>query len=270
MDSTVALGLRHGKSTNTAPAFRRLPPREYGIACVYRELMGAVKFLNERNSFRFIRSSMIAGMCNYRDDIIAIINQTVADDDMAGLLMEKISSALRSERSFGNAEGAYEPELRLSQRSAKNRDGGIERNRKNAPVAESQRVLKDVWKEYRSRYSSDTKLAEAVCRKECKYVDGSGKERVFVPDVKKDYLREQFGRWAREEERDAWDAGIWDVSDEGVYERYTRDKYCVVLYEAKDLRRRLARDGRTSRARFGSILYVQDSRRREGPELRGH
>jgi hypothetical protein len=78
-------------------------------------------------------------------------------------------------------------------------------------------------------------LAEAVCRKECKYVDGSGKERVFVPGVKKDYLREQFGRWAREEERDTWEAGIWDVSDEGIHERSTRDKYCVALYESKDL-----------------------------------
>jgi hypothetical protein len=88
---------------------------------------------------------MIAGMCNDRDEIIAIINETVADDDMAGLLMEKISYALRGERSFGNAEGAYKPELLLSQRSAKNREGGIEHNRNNAPVAESQRVLKDVW-----------------------------------------------------------------------------------------------------------------------------
>ena len=229
---SYVIGPRQPKSLKDIRVFKPLPPRDLGIARMYSGLKEAVEFLNGHNSFRFIRGGMIANMCNFRDDIVAIINETVADDVKAGLLMEKIAYAFSRERTFGNAEGTYEPERRLSELSAKNRDGGIKRNRNNTAVAEALRVLKSVWKEYRPRYSSDTKLAEAMCRKECKHVDGSGK--TFIPGVKVDYLREQFGRWARDEERDMWDAGIWDVSDEGVHERYTRDKYCVVLYEAKD------------------------------------
>lgn len=117
----------------------------------------------------------------------------------------------------------------LEKRAKGAENGGTESGRKiKAAADEPLRVLKDVWRAYRGQFGDGHALVKEVFARprKCKYGDGSGKERVFVPDVGEERARALFGEWAREEK---WAAGWVAVGDE--YHQDTHDKYRVALFQ---------------------------------------
>jgi hypothetical protein len=92
---------------------------------------------------------------------------------------------------------------------------------KQAANAESERVMKGVWRAYRGQFGSDRALAEGMRDRKCKYMD-AGRERVFVPHVEVERARALLGEWAREEK---WAAG-WSAVD-GEYHQRTPNGYHV-------------------------------------------
>jgi hypothetical protein len=105
------------------------------------------------------------------DDISDIIDETIADDDKAGLLMLTISYALRGAEGHGRAEGAYEPECRLREKSRATRLGGdVRGEQQQDEAAEWRDAAWPIWwekrgqlpKNVRRREMPQEKLARAI------------------------------------------------------------------------------------------------------------
>ena len=104
-------------SGGTLKGFRKvgpLPPRERGIASIERGLRHAFRVVSEDKSYRFIRSMIISSLCSDVDDITDLIDELVADDEKAGLLMDKIAALAAHWATFERDEGAAAPKRELA------------------------------------------------------------------------------------------------------------------------------------------------------------
>jgi hypothetical protein len=152
LDSSFFIGPRQPKSLKDIHVVKPLPPRERGRARMERELRHAFSVVSKGKSYRFIRSNMIMGMCYCFDDIAAIIDETVVDDDKAGLLMQTIGYALGRMATFARGESESGRERLLARYQAIPKLNGVKRGEQLAEVADIRWRLEGekIW---RDRYA---------------------------------------------------------------------------------------------------------------------
>jgi hypothetical protein len=104
-------------SSGTLKGLRKvgpLSPRERGVASMERGLRHAFRVVSQDKSYRFIRGMIISSMCSDVDDITDLVDELVADNEKAGLLMEKIAALAAHWAAFERDEGAAAPRRELA------------------------------------------------------------------------------------------------------------------------------------------------------------
>jgi hypothetical protein len=107
----------------------------------------------------FVRDNEIAVLRMHLGDIVSIIDETVADDDKAGLLFSTIGYALDQMFGLGRIDGRNEPSRRLAERDAAREIGyrkGIETNQAKATLWHQ--PVRNIWLEKRARYPKRGRL----------------------------------------------------------------------------------------------------------------
>jgi hypothetical protein len=130
-------------------------PRDAGRARMERGLNHEVEAMRLTGAFSpgFVRDNEIAVMRMHLGDIASIIDETVADDNKAGLLLRTIGYALDGMFGLGHLSGGNEPGRRLWERDAARELGwrkGIKTNQEKAALWHA--PVKDIWFEKRGRY----------------------------------------------------------------------------------------------------------------------
>ena len=132
-----------------------LPPRENGRARMERPVNHAFDRMWVSGALTpgFVRENEIASMRSHLDDIASIIDETVADDDKAELLMRTIGYAFGGMFDLGRTEGGNEPGRRLRERDAARELGARERGKQlTAEAAEWHKRVRPIWWEKRGQH----------------------------------------------------------------------------------------------------------------------
>ena len=170
------------------------------------------------------------------------------------------TDAERVERFLANAE----------KQARRYNKGGTKVGNERAVDAEGRhRVLKEVWRQYRGQFGDGRTLAKKIEARECKYMDDSGKERVYPAALSLDGMKGWFRRWAKEDviatEPETWATSGWYRSG-STHCRDTHDGYLAQLFETDDGRWRLEirepleykpPSGPIVRGRIGRFVGVQ-------------
>jgi hypothetical protein len=94
----------------------------------------------------FVGDNEIAKMREHLDEIASIIDETVADDDKAGLLLATIGYAFDRIFGLGRIQGGNEPGRRLRERDAARELGARERGKQlTAKAAEWHKPVRPIW-----------------------------------------------------------------------------------------------------------------------------
>ena len=136
--------------------FGPLPPRERGVARMERGLRHAFSVVSQDKSYRFIRGMIISSMCSDVDDITNLIDELVADDEKAGLLMEKIADLAAHWATFERNEGAAAPRRELASYEALHatRKGGGDNRAAQYAAERDTRWRIESEKMWRERYAN--------------------------------------------------------------------------------------------------------------------
>ena len=108
-----------------------LPPRERGLASMERGLRHAFRVVSKDKSYRFIRRGIVGSMLSDVDDVAELIDELVADDEKAGLLMERIAAFAAHWVTFERHEAADAPRREMASYEtlhATRKDGGDKRS----------------------------------------------------------------------------------------------------------------------------------------------
>ena len=126
----------------------------------------------------FVADNETAVMRMHLDDIGGIIDEAIADDHKAGLLMRTIGYALDRASGLGRVEGERQPGSELRARREKRRIPGLITGAENkADAQERHQAMKEVWRANRSEFSG-RKLAEKICAGEFGPITDLSEERV--------------------------------------------------------------------------------------------
>jgi hypothetical protein len=157
-----------------------LPPRERGRARMERgvngafermAISGALPPVYRNGETNYVRDSEMANMRMHLEDIASIIEDTIADDDKAGLLMQTIGYALDSMYRLGGVDRSFEPGCRLRDKSRSARLGGdVRGEQQQDEAAEWRKEAWPIWWEKRGQYPksvrrrkmSQEKLAQEI------------------------------------------------------------------------------------------------------------
>jgi hypothetical protein len=169
---------------------KRIPPgnpRKVGRNRMEREVNGAFERLRISGALRpaykngernYVWDTETANMRVHLDEIANIVDETIADDDKAGLLMRTIGYAFGSMHGLGGMEGSHEPESELRARREKRRIPGLITGAENkADAEERHQFMKDVWRANRSEFSG-RKLAKKICAGDFGHPPDLSEERV--------------------------------------------------------------------------------------------
>jgi hypothetical protein len=120
------------------------------------------------------------------------------------------------------------------QSAAVRKAGTITGSKKAAKAEQRNQVLKEVWRRYRDQFGDGLKLAEKIEDGECKYVDESGKEKVYKGHLSVERMRDLFRKWATEvviaTEPETWATSGWERWG-STHHRSTHDGYRAQLFE---------------------------------------
>jgi hypothetical protein len=114
-----------------------LPPREDGIACMEFGFNFAVSYMIGLGALPpdYVRDRKINIMSRHLGNIAAIVNETVVDDEKAGLLMRTVGYALDYMANLGRIDGEHGPSCELRYDAALRKKGGNERATRNKAEA---------------------------------------------------------------------------------------------------------------------------------------
>ena len=132
-----------------------LPPRESGRARMERPVDNAFDAMGLTGALTpgFVRDNEIAKMREHLDDIARIVDETITDDDKAGLLLRTFGYALDAMFGLGRIDGGNEPGRRLRERDAARELGARERGKQlTAKAAEWHKIVRPIWWEKRGRH----------------------------------------------------------------------------------------------------------------------
>jgi hypothetical protein len=165
-----------------------LPPRERGRVRMERGFKHAIEHMRLSGAMTpgFVMENEIAVMRMHLDDIDSIIEETIADDARAGLLMRSIGYALDCASGLGRIEGDHPPASELRARREKRRVPGLITGAENKADAEERHTaLKSLW--VKERGLGRNELARKI-------VDG---DFGFVTDLSEERIRSLFTEWKR-------------------------------------------------------------------------
>ena len=132
-----------------------LPPREGGRARMERPVEHAFDAMRLNGALMpgFVRDNEIARMREHLDDITRIVDETIIDDDKAGLLLRTFGYALDAMFDLGRIDGGNEPGRRLRERDAARELGARERGKQlTAKAAEWHARVWPIWWEKRGQH----------------------------------------------------------------------------------------------------------------------
>ena len=137
-----------------------LPPRERGLASIESGLRHAFEVVSKDESYRFIRSDIVGSMLSDVDDVAELIDELVADDEKAGLLMERIAAFAAHWVTFERHEAADAPTRELASYETLHetrKDGGDKRSDQVRADADNRwrRAGEEIWRELYANLAPD-------------------------------------------------------------------------------------------------------------------
>jgi hypothetical protein len=144
----------HLRLVRTTP----LPPREYGRARM--EQWFKQQFRTPLGKDGDLMHSVDVMRMHF-DDIFSIIDETIADDDKAGLLMLTIYYALGTAEGHGRTEGRRELEAREREKSRATKLGGdVRGEQQQDEAAEWRNAAWPIWWEKRGQFPKSVRRRE--------------------------------------------------------------------------------------------------------------
>jgi hypothetical protein len=137
---------------------KRIPagnPRDVGRKRMERGFHDAFETMRISGALKpgYVRDSQMFNMRLHLDEIASIVDEAIADDDEAGLLMRTIGYALDSMYGLGGIDRSFEPERRLAEKAAAGKLGtqrGVATNKEKATSWHA--IIKPVWWEKRGKF----------------------------------------------------------------------------------------------------------------------
>jgi hypothetical protein len=166
-----------------------LPPREDGIACMKFSFNFAVSYMIGLGALPPDYERDI--MSRHLENIAAIVNETVVDDEKAGLLMRTIGYALDYMANLGRIDGEYGPSCELRDDAAFRKKGGDERSARYAAERDARwrNEGEKIWQERYADLPPDDPNRITV-EKLAQDIQGE-----VAGDIKLDTIKRQIGKW---------------------------------------------------------------------------